>query len=630
MFMGTSLSQSIPPWPSATVPSFYMPSSPPTPPAATTISNAQILPFPAPTAAGSAAPVVINLQADVTISRYDQFYDAPLPSFRPTYYAMADGSLLSQAYVDEMTVSKAPVFVAGGLLVFFLRNARKSVLFLRRTRVKDKTLFYLLALSQLLGLVAIVVSAVGLLDMTVGCNTIDAVRKVFTKLSCDAMISGIIGVKAYRCLGNSRLVLLFLLCVTAIMWTLVGLEIANYSAHRSRYGVCQDTGQPSHMSAIILTEFIETAILCACFFLAVWKSCRTRAEARITISAADEGKLYERNDANMEGIPSRRGWWDYVPEAHASSTNGGRPYLCAMMHALKEWISRLWSDDDFPAGIAYQRKPSLPGEFPLPQPSRRSAPGRISSRSAVRRFTQFSSLPWVSVTRRWGHHFFGRQLFQQMLRNELLYTTMITGIFMALAIALLVGIHSNPDLGAEQWITLNWIIISLFTMHSFSRVVRRHELESVLQHPAAWDRMLRTDGDYSEVFYGPGPHRTRSSRNSSSPSPARIQTNRPGEGVASFFPNHASSQDVPFSSYAVSPITPSSSRKPSAASSLPSLHFQQLTSPHDSPPRSPAFDTLTPLPYPPSSPTASSPAFRSTHTQTCYVQPRTRGHQELS
>lgn len=485
----------------------------------------------------------------------------------------------------------------GGLLVFFMRNARESLFFLRRTRVKDKTLFYLFALSQVLGLIAVAVRAVGLLDMAVGCYTIGAVSKVFTRLSCDAMISGIIGVKAYRCLGNSRLILLFLLCVTAIMWTLEGLEIANYSAGRSRYGVCQDDGRPSYLSGIVLTEFVEIAVLCACFFLAVWNSCRTRAEARVTISAADEGKLYERNDANMEGVPSRRGWWDYVPEAHANTTNGGRPYVRAMMHAFKEWILRLWSDDDFPAGIAYQRKPSLPGEFPLPQPPRRPAPGRISSRFAFRRFTHFSSLPWVSATRRWGHHLFSRQLFQQMLRNELFYTTMITGIIMALAIGLLVGIHSSPELGAEQWVTLNWVIISLFTMHSFSRVIRRHELESVLQHPAAWDRMLRTDGDYSKVFYGSGQRRTRSSRNSSSPSCPRIQSNRPSDGVTSFRTNHAFSQDDPVSSYIVSPI----SRKPSAASLLPSLHFQQLPSPHDSPPRSPIFDTLTPLPCPLSS-----------------------------
>ncbi|TFY52614.1 hypothetical protein EVJ58_g9912 [Rhodofomes roseus] len=250
MFMGTPLSQSItasPPWHSASAPSLYMAPSPTSP--LTTISDAQVLPFPAPTLAVPAAPVVINLHADVTVSRFDHFYDALPSSFRPTYYATVDGSLLSQSYVDEMTTSKSPVFIAGALCVFFLRNARKSLLFLRRTRVKDKTLFYLLALSQILGLVAGVVITVGLLDMSVGCHTIAAVKKTLMKLSSDAMITGIIGVKAYRCLGNNRFVLLFLFLVTATVWTLEGLELANNSAYRSQYGMGQLQSNAMHLTS---------------------------------------------------------------------------------------------------------------------------------------------------------------------------------------------------------------------------------------------------------------------------------------------------------------------------------------------------------------------------------------------
>lgn len=148
-------------------------------------------------------------------------------------------------------------------------------------------------------------------------------------------------------------------------------------------------------------------------------------------------------------------------------------------------------------------------------------------------------------------------------------------------------------------------------MHSFSRVVRRHELESVLQHPAAWDRMLRTDMDFSRIFYGSTSRRTKSSQGSSkSPSPARLRLTRSGDGLANFRPSNNPSQDGPLSSCTISPFTPSASRKPSSASTIPSLPFQQRPpSPHDSPPRTSTFDTLPPLPYPPPSPTASFSRF---------------------
>ena len=173
MFMGTSPSQNIAAsasWQSSTLSPSYMAPSHTGTPSLTTVTDVQVLPFPgAPTAAASGAPVVINLHADVTIRHYDHYYHTPLSSFRPIYYAADDGSLLTEAYVDRMAATKAPVFIAGALLIFFLRNARKSFVFLRRTRVKDKTLFYLLAWSQFLGLVGSIVNAVGLLDMGIEC-----------------------------------------------------------------------------------------------------------------------------------------------------------------------------------------------------------------------------------------------------------------------------------------------------------------------------------------------------------------------------------------------------------------------------------------------------------------------------
>lgn len=139
-------------------------------------------------------------------------------------------------------------------------------------------------------------------------------------------------------------------------------------------------------------------------------------------------------------------------------------------------------------------------------------------------------------------------------------------------------------------------------MHSFSRVVRRNELESVLQHPAAWDRMLRTDTNFSRIFYGSISHRTssgssRASSKSPPPRPPHIRVKRSGDGFANFRFNNPS-QDGLFSLYTISPLTPSGSRKPSYTSTIPSLpHRQRVLSPYDS--RSPTPDTLAPLPHSP-------------------------------
>lgn len=108
-----------------------------------------------------------------------------------------------------------------------------------------------------------------------------------------SQITGIIGLKAYRCLGNNRLVWLFLFIMTAITWSLEGLHLASYAARRSRYGtavrisdqsqttevsigVCETTSGVGYVSLIMLADFIETTILCACC------ECRTHCSSKLS------------------------------------------------------------------------------------------------------------------------------------------------------------------------------------------------------------------------------------------------------------------------------------------------------------------------------------------------------------
>lgn len=82
-------------------------------------------------------------------------------------------------------------------------------------------------------------------------------------------------------MGNNRLILLFLLVMTTVMWSLEGLHLASYMASRSLYGtlirsfdqsqtteviigVCQITSDVKHMYVNVWAEFVQSTVLCAC------------------------------------------------------------------------------------------------------------------------------------------------------------------------------------------------------------------------------------------------------------------------------------------------------------------------------------------------------------------------------
>jgi len=48
-------------------------------------------------------------------------------------------------------------------------------------------------------------------------------------------------------------------------------------------------------------------------------------------------------------------------------------------------------------------------------------------------------------------------------------------------------------LSVAGWLTLNWTVISVLAVHSFGRVIHRHEIEAMMQHPWSWDHSFQTD-----------------------------------------------------------------------------------------------------------------------------------------
>lgn len=79
------------------------------------------------------------------------------PSYIPTYHALPDGSLLTPLYTEDLIESNARLFGGSALLTLFIINVWIAATFLRRAQlssIKDKSLFYLLLASQVMGPVA--------------------------------------------------------------------------------------------------------------------------------------------------------------------------------------------------------------------------------------------------------------------------------------------------------------------------------------------------------------------------------------------------------------------------------------------------------------------------------------------
>ncbi|CCM00912.1 uncharacterized protein FIBRA_02958 [Fibroporia radiculosa] len=557
-------------------PSPYAPSPSPSP----TAPLVQIIPLFTPSPDGDSA--LVSLDAHLTLPQYTHYHSVPLQSFQPVYYALNDGSLLTPFYLDHIHIPKLWLFAAGALSVFFLRNTVVALSFIRRSRVKDKTLFYLLLISQLFGLLGSLALVIADFNQSVSCTAIGAAKKVFVQMSCDTMITGILGVKAYRCLANASIVLAFLLAAGAVMMVLLGISVSRYQAVRSIYGICEDVNVDWITSAIILTAFVETAVICLCFLFAIWKSYRTRAEARLNLRMSEEGTVNSSVDGAKQSGEStciRRGWWDYVPQVQSHSLSAVHTFsLRGVSRTFMSRLRRLWTDDEYPSAIAFQRKSSLPGEYPIPQPPRALVPpsssdasprtSRIEPNQSTRtpRSTQWSPLAAIRKSIR---YFTRIELFRKMLRDELLYTTFLAVMFLAIAIVMLVGVNKQVFLGSDGWIMLDWVIISLFTMHSFRRVVRRHELEAVLQHPSAWDRILHSDPDYTNVFFA---RRSRRSKSPQEHAGAQLYSRRSGapsmQSETSSCSGSEKSDDTPISPHTrLHPPTP---RKSSIASTISS------------------------------------------------------------
>lgn len=96
--------------------------------------------------------VHVVIHTTVTIPNYARYYNTPISSFQPTYTALSDGSLVSSIYTPHLRISEGWLVMGGALFVLFLRNTYRAVQYTQTVNVKNKTLFYMLVASQMIGI----------------------------------------------------------------------------------------------------------------------------------------------------------------------------------------------------------------------------------------------------------------------------------------------------------------------------------------------------------------------------------------------------------------------------------------------------------------------------------------------
>jgi len=94
--------------------------------------------------------IVFQLETSLIIQQFPTPLPDPLQNYQPTYTTLPDGSLLTSLYRADLFSANSRLFGIGALLTLGAINVWTSVSYIKRGKVKDKTLFYLLLASQAL------------------------------------------------------------------------------------------------------------------------------------------------------------------------------------------------------------------------------------------------------------------------------------------------------------------------------------------------------------------------------------------------------------------------------------------------------------------------------------------------
>ncbi|KAF9240911.1 hypothetical protein BU15DRAFT_17163, partial [Melanogaster broomeanus] len=450
--------------------------------------------------------VVIEFSTLVTIPDFSMFYPGiPSESFQPIYYALDDGSLIASPLVDDLRVNNMVLIITGCLLTVFLRNIWKAATYIRRGKVKKKGLLYAVLVSQLFGPVALIATITAQFSRSVNCSVITRIIVLATGVSISFLVTGVLGVKAYKSLGNNRVVLAALIVLRTSGCIVLFMDLVSLESSHSLAGRCYRSSDRLS-SAFLILLVAESSFICQCFLYAVWKSHgSSAAHGRISIQRSldevDHNLSFEHGKEGKDSAHGRRGWWEYVPTLDAANpvsvSQNRQPSLASQERSIVE------------GSIAAIQSPKAPSsEFmhvsPIPRPStvttveilhvphREPIPFKrpTSPSSSMSRLTRY--MPNTA-------------LFREVMRDESFYTAAITAFTVVSAAMTLIGVRTKTAIDSDIWIAFDWGLISLLVIHSFGRVIRRHENESLVHQLSAWYHNVDTDRGTVQFLRDGGP-----------------------------------------------------------------------------------------------------------------------------
>ncbi|KAG1826093.1 uncharacterized protein BJ212DRAFT_1318021 [Suillus subaureus] len=441
------------------------------------------------------SPVVVQL---ITVTAADS---SGLPT-KSVYHLLGDGSVVAPPLFNDLSTTYLALIIMASIFTIFARNIILSAAFLWSGRVRKKSLLYTLFLSQLLAPVSILPLLIAQFNPNFDCKLIMRITVASAGISLSLLISGILGVKAYRCLDNSRLVLVVLVALRTAAIVFLALDLASLNSFRSLAGRCYRPSNPIPYAFIILL-FVESLFICLCFLYAVWKSHGSAVRGRITVSLSLDDVPDPHLDTRKESIEShktthsRRGWWDYVP------TVDNPPF--SQRSRRTQSLSRdssipMGGLSKFRTGERVRDPENVPSRPPIPLLPTEPPPIRTSTIHVST--TLPNTCNDVPIPRRPSSPAISSisRISRYMPRVGLFYTTFITASTVASVIMTIVGVNSSSPADHVAWMAFDWALISCLVIHSFSRVIRRHENEALLQQPSASHHTLRTDRSTAELL----------------------------------------------------------------------------------------------------------------------------------
>ncbi|KAF9475613.1 hypothetical protein BDN70DRAFT_883492 [Pholiota conissans] len=421
--------------------------------------------------------LVVQLSTTIVIPDFNTFYaPASIEAFVPIYYTLPDGSLLTEPFNSDLRDANVGLLIMGALTMVFARNIFVSGDYIRRGKVKKKMLFYVLFLSQILAPVSLAPIILTYFSQKISCNFVVILSCVCGATSLALLITVILGVKVYKCLNNARFIPVVLGLFQLGSAAVVVIDIIKTRGVQRLTGSCIRTDDLRFTRYFVILQFSESLFICCCFLYVCWKSRGSpAARGRISIELSMDDLPIEFPAEPVDNSQSaRRGWWDYVPSNHEITKVDSEAHNIKHTGTVKGIMQKI-------------KKPTLVEKSKGLNSSQKNSAMTQETQNAQARPNSLASSSTSKLSRLVPR----MELFQQVMKDELLYTTFITFNCVIVAVLVMVGVNVKNGLSVTGWIALNWCIISLLAIHSFGRVVRRHERDALLHHPVTCTAIAR-------------------------------------------------------------------------------------------------------------------------------------------